>query len=97
MLKELKSMKRWFKFSYFKDNGINNHVFDKRSIGNCALCGSFGVLHQHHTITRSKGGGSEDLVGLCSDCHGWVHNHPGEAAKRGLYLKEYKIKGNEVS
>lgn len=83
-------MGRFFKFNYFKDNGITNHVHGDYHFGNCVLCGCYGMLHGHHVITRSKGGTEEDIVGVCFSCHRWIHDNPSLAAKRGLYLKEYK-------
>ncbi|MBP3957760.1 HNH endonuclease [Gemmata sp. G18] len=42
----------------------------------CGLCGrgfSRAALTQHHCLPKSKGGTSEDLAMICSQCHGMVH------------------------
>ena len=42
----------------------------------CCLCGrGFGrsQLTRHHCLPRQKGGTSEDIELLCSQCHGMVH------------------------
>ena len=41
----------------------------------CQLCGSYRRLQIHHVQPRSKGGDNseQNLLTLCSDCHGDVH------------------------
>jgi hypothetical protein len=42
----------------------------------CALCGrpfAPGRLTRHHCLPREKGGTSEDVEMICSQCHGMVH------------------------
>lgn len=41
----------------------------------CALCGSHQYLQIHHVIPRSQGGSDfpENLITLCSKCHGQAH------------------------
>jgi 5-methylcytosine-specific restriction endonuclease McrA len=45
-----------------------------------------GGLHLHHIRRRSQGGQhvAGNLVMLCASCHGWVHEHPRDAAMLGL-------------
>ena len=87
-----KEKKRSFiKFSFFKSDTINGHVYGSHSAHNCVLCGVFCKTDKHHALTKSKGGSEQDLVYLCPDCHRWCHNNPELAAAKGLYLKEYKI------
>jgi hypothetical protein len=42
----------------------------------CALCGRRfpqGQLTRHHCLPREKGGDSDDIELICSQCHGMVH------------------------
>jgi 5-methylcytosine-specific restriction protein A len=42
----------------------------------CGLCGrSFArsTLTKHHCLPRSRGGTSDDIALICSQCHGMVH------------------------
>jgi hypothetical protein len=42
----------------------------------CGLCGrpfARGALTKHHCLPKSKGGTSEDVELLCSQCHSMVH------------------------
>ena len=42
----------------------------------CGLCGrgfSKSDLTKHHCLPRSKGGTSDDVSMICSQCHGMVH------------------------
>jgi hypothetical protein len=42
----------------------------------CGLCGrafDLGALTRHHCLPRSRGGTSEDIEMICSQCHGMVH------------------------
>lgn len=42
----------------------------------CALCGrpfAPGQLTRHHCLPREKGGTSEHVEWICSQCHGMVH------------------------
>lgn len=70
----------------------------------CALCGrsiEYVAMSRHHKIKRSTGGQKEDEVDLCmsinprlgTSCHNWVEQHPNEAEKLGLHIREYKITG----
>lgn len=47
----------------------------RRDSYRCALCDSTQYLQIHHVISRGKGGNSEpdNLITLCSKCHGAVH------------------------
>lgn len=41
----------------------------------------------HEPVTRARGGSITDpanLVAVCRWCHGWLHDHPAEAAELGL-------------
>jgi 5-methylcytosine-specific restriction protein A len=43
---------------------------------NCGLCGRLFTrthLTKHHCLPRQKGGTSEDVALICSQCHGMVH------------------------
>ena len=44
----------------------------------CALCDSTKYLQIHHCIPRGQGGGNvpDNLITLCSDCHGVAHGTP---------------------
>jgi 5-methylcytosine-specific restriction endonuclease McrA len=84
-------MGKYFKLSFFKNGGINRFINNKRPIGNCVLCGEYGLLDKHHVLTRSRGGSEQGVVRLCRDCHKWVDDNPELAADRGLYLRGYKI------
>lgn len=85
-------MGKWFNIEYFKSDSIKEHVFGKASVGNCALCGEFLGSDEHHKVTQSRGGNKEDIVRVCRKCHNWIHSHELEAAKYGLYIRNYKIK-----
>ena len=42
----------------------------------CGLCGrGFATAHltKHHCLPKSKGGTSDDVSMICSQCHGMVH------------------------
>lgn len=40
----------------------------------CRICAeSQSVMHEHHTIPRSRGGDNSPLITLCSDCHNTLH------------------------
>lgn len=59
--------------------------------GNTPACrpGPHLGYHAHHVARRSQGGGHEveNLRWLCWDGHTWVHDHPREAAERGLLAR----------
>ncbi len=42
----------------------------------CQQCGSMSNLQVHHIELRSQSGDDAEtnLIGLCSDCHDWVHS-----------------------
>lgn len=42
----------------------------------------------HHVVPRGRGGKntSANLLWLCPDAHGWVHDHPAAARDAGLLL-----------
>lgn len=85
-------MGKFINFSFFKTDGINSHIVNgNRRIGNCVLCGDFGVLEVHHELTRSRGGTCGKTVNLCNKCHDWVGHHPELASRLGLYIRGYKI------
>ena len=86
-----------YKVEYIKDGGIIEHIRGHQRLGNCALCGGFCVMDPHHKVTKSRGGGEDDLVDVCRSCHEWIGNYPLQASKLGLYLRGYKTKkGNGV-
>ena len=89
-------MSRFVNIEYVDWGKMKEHLFGNENVGNCALCGEFIALDEHHKVTQSKGGTESDIVNLCRSCHDWVGNHPEEASKKGLYISEYKIKENEV-
>ena len=40
----------------------------------CPLCGRVGVEPtDHHLVPKSRGGGPEDTVPICRECHNGVH------------------------
>ena len=54
----------------------------------CSLCGRAfapGQLTKHHCLPRQKGGTSEDVEMLCSQCHGMVHATYTNATLANLY------------
>lgn len=52
----------------------------------CARCGNLGN-EIHHRMRRREGGHAyENLVGLCSEDHRWVHKHPKQAAADGFII-----------
>ena len=53
--------------------------------GNCELCGEYLDKDPHHVILKSQGGHDEKKIRICRKCHNWIHYHPLEAKKRGLY------------
>jgi hypothetical protein len=77
-------MGKFFNIKYFKTSK------EKSSLGNCALCGEYTFLSEHHKITVSKGGTDEDKIRICARCHDWVHRHPTQAEKLKLYIRKYK-------
>jgi len=52
----------------------------------CPMLGAHKGHHAHHVRRRSQGGGHtvDNLRWLCWSAHDWVHDHPQEAACRGL-------------
>lgn len=49
--------------------------------------------HIHHLLRRSAGGSHDpkNLISLCQQCHGWVHNHPAESRMRGWLASRYGV------
>lgn len=47
-----------------------------RSIS-CEVCGSWNEVSGHHIKSKGSGGWDvvENLIGLCFDCHRYVHDH----------------------
>jgi 5-methylcytosine-specific restriction endonuclease McrA len=84
-------MNKFLNVKFTTKGSFKEHVFGKTNVGNCVLCGEFLAMDRHHIVTQSKGGGKEDEVNVCRKCHAWVHNHPFEASKRGLYINKYKV------
>jgi len=56
---------------------------------NCARCGRYCECDMHHVRPKSRGG--TKLVPLCRMCHVWLHTHPKDAKKLGLYKEGYEI------
>jgi hypothetical protein len=59
----------------------------------CRACGTVhGVLHSHHIIPKSVGGGDEpeNRVVLCSDCHYKVHHAEEEDGDIVQFSEEYR-------
>jgi len=52
----------------------------------CERCRESGILHLHHILRRSQGGSHDasNLLALCPQCHGHVHDHPAWAKAEGL-------------
>lgn len=60
-------------------------------LGFCARCGQSAELELHHRKLRSRGGDDSEanLVGICRDCHGWIHANPAEATARGWMVSSW--------
>ena len=61
----------------------------------CSLCERPfppGRLTRHHCLPRSKGGTSEDVAMLCSQCHGMVHATYTNATLAALYPTAAKLR-----
>lgn len=58
----------------------------ERQRGQCARCGSL-YSEVHHRQRRREGGhGIENLVGLCTTDHRWVHANPEQAREYGYIV-----------
>lgn len=57
--------------------------------GSCLLCGRHNIEHDHHIVSRSRGGGNTltNMAGLCENCHTKVHTD-GNAAEKLLKIKD---------
>ena len=55
----------------------------ERDAWGCQCCGSISGLEAHHMQRRSRRGedSDENLISLCSVCHGAIHGLKGKAAK----------------
>ncbi len=54
----------------------------------CALCGRLfdkRQLTKHHCVPRAKGGTTEDVALICSQCHGMVHATYSNATLEQMY------------
>ncbi len=54
----------------------------------CALCGrafAARLLTKHHCLPRQKGGTTDDVALICSQCHGMVHATYTNATLAALY------------
>jgi hypothetical protein len=61
-------------------------VVRERQNHQCARCGNR-YQEIHHRMRRREGlHGYENLVGLCSSDHRWVHKHPKQAAEEGYII-----------
>lgn len=59
----------------------------------CANCIVARASHPHEPWSRGRGGPIDDprnLVGLCAECHEWVHRNPLEAKRRGLLVSAHE-------
>lgn len=61
-------------------------VVRARQLDQCARCGNT-YAELHHRMRRREGGhGYENLVGLCSTDHRWVHKYPKAAQEQGYII-----------
>jgi 5-methylcytosine-specific restriction endonuclease McrA len=60
-----------------------------RANGICEVCHFAPLAHIHHKLRRSQGGGNElsNLLGVCLDCHDFIHRHPEQSYMKG-YLRK---------
>lgn len=63
-----------------------------RSGGNCEAMIPFSgcTMHVHHLHHRKISGREhlvENLLGVCSTCHSWIHAHPKDSYKSGWLVK----------
>ena len=71
-------------------------ALSERSGCMCEICGSSRATNWHHRKNRSQGGndGLANAMHLCGSgttgCHGWVTEHPEQAAENGWCLKSYQ-------
>lgn len=52
----------------------------------CQRCLMARSAQVHEVVTRARGGSiidEENCRALCSDCHGWIHDHPRLATEEG--------------
>lgn len=72
----------------FTKSVVGPHIED--GCGNCGMCGEYKHLDQHHKLMRSHGGTDEHLIGVCRECHNWIHANPAEARKKGYLISYYE-------
>ena len=60
-----------------------------RSNGVCECCHFGRMEHTHHKLRRSQGGTNdlENLMGVCSACHSWIHAHPADSYAAGYLIR----------
>lgn len=63
----------------------------ERQDNKCLRCGEVKTLQMHHTKKRSQGGKDDSVVGLCGDCHEWVHANEKAATEAGLLVQQGKV------
>ena len=59
----------------------------------CVVCGEDKIVHQHHFVPKSLGGGDEEenMLTLCPTHHYLLHQYI-----KGIFTKENKIKENKI-
>lgn len=91
------SLQRRSPLRYKRKRSIEEKYVKSRAIvfcragGRCEACAApitLGSMHAHHRRPRSAGRDDSpcNLLGLCSSCHGWVHDHPLMAVGAGYSI-----------
>lgn len=75
-------------YSYYYDYRMTKEEMDRREDHLSVRCKNVAQPIPHHKLARSQGGGHEpsNLIDICSQCHGWVHDNPTNATLGGLTI-----------
>jgi hypothetical protein len=76
-------------FKYIKERDNNT----------CRFCGSVEDLQVHHLTPRALGGDNheDNLICLCSGCHGFLHLNPFGKMKKSELIKKRIIKEGNIT